>query len=159
MYRYRYQRGTSRGVDPNVLDRLGVLQKVVAKRFRSTRSNWRTEVYWCGERIWDGFSKREMKRVLFSMGLDLDQVSIRKVMSFWTTTYEVVMVYGDKGTARFSGCCWGYSGEGPRTTHMLLLKCGVPKDVADIIAFQIERKQTVGIDWELDLTKYHQNVA
>lgn len=65
------------------------------------------------------------------------------------TTYEVLMVYGDKGTARFTGCCWGYGGEGPRAVNALLKAMGVPDVLADHYAFRVPRLDKVGVDWTI----------
>lgn len=59
---------------------------------------------------------------------------------------ECVMVYGDKGVAKLYGCCWGYSGEGPRAVYELLLACGVPNQVAKMTAFESERNNTSTVD-------------
>lgn len=67
------------------------------------------------------------------------------------TDYERILVRGEHGTARFSGVCWSYSGQGPRATIALLVKCGVPKDTAQAIAFGATRHSTPGVDWELNL--------
>jgi hypothetical protein len=68
------------------------------------------------------------------------------------TSYEVLMVYGTQGTARFTGCCWGYGGSGPHATLDLLLAIGIAKEVAEQYAFHTPRKQNIGIDWEINLT-------
>jgi hypothetical protein len=70
----------------------------------------------------------------------------------YTTTYEVLMVYGTKGYARFSGVCWGYGGSGPQATYALLKAIGLPDDEANRYAFNTERRNQVGIDWEISLT-------
>ena len=64
-------------------------------------------------------------------------------------TWEAVMVKGDKGSARFHGCCWGYGGEGPRTVKALLLSIGVQERTATMMAFQARRLDVVGTDWEI----------
>ena len=62
-------------------------------------------------------------------------------------THECIMVYGEHGTARFEGLCWGYSGEGPRGTHALLKKCGVPEPLGTEAAFKTPRMDNEGVDW------------
>jgi hypothetical protein len=92
------------------LPRLGKLSKIVAKRFRVTRSA-------------GGHT--------------------------FTATHEAIMVYGEHGTARFEGLCWGYGGEGPRGTHQLLLACGVADPLAKDAAFKTPRKDQPGTDWTI----------
>lgn len=43
----------------------------------------------------------------------------------------VVLVKGDRGSARFSGFSWGYNGEGVRGTKSLLQKLNIPSDTID----------------------------
>ncbi len=64
--------------------------------------------------------------------------------------FEVVMVYGTTGTARFDGCCWGYSGQGPRAVYELLLACGIPSPLAENAAYRSERRDASGVDWEIN---------
>jgi len=64
-------------------------------------------------------------------------------------SHEAVLVVGEKGSIRFGGLLWGYSGEGPRGLHELLVLLGVPDEVAANIAFKTPRKMTVGEDWRL----------
>jgi len=80
----------------------------------------------------------------------------------FTADFEAVVVYGENGTARFDGTCWGYAGEGPHAVHEMLLAAGVDPETARKTAFQTKR-QTVGlcdllkmptrrqIDWEITL--------
>lgn len=63
---------------------------------------------------------------------------------------EAILVRGVNGTARFTGLCWGYGGEGPRGTYQLLIKVGVSKNLADSLAFHVERKDTIGDDWRIN---------
>jgi hypothetical protein len=72
----------------------------------------------------------------------------------YTTDYEVLTVYGTTGSARFSGTCWGYFGEGTRATHSLLTTIGLSDEDAKRYAFQTERKDKPGIDWEINLTPH-----
>lgn len=68
-------------------------------------------------------------------------------------TQEVVRVCGRRGTARFAGLCWSYSGEGPRGLRDLLLFCGAQPWVAHQVAFEAPRNYPdLGKDWELILT-------
>jgi hypothetical protein len=60
---------------------------------------------------------------------------------------EAVLVRGENGTARFSGLCWGYGGEGPRGTAQLLIALGVNPDTAQTLAFKTPRKDEKGEDW------------
>ena len=66
------------------------------------------------------------------------------------TTHEAVLVTGEKGTARFEGFLWGYAGEGPRGLVQLLKACGFTNGAAYTIAFCCERKEDVGVDWEIN---------
>jgi hypothetical protein len=65
------------------------------------------------------------------------------------TFHEAVLVVGEKGSIRFGGLLWGYSGEGPRGLRELLVKVGVAETVADEIAFTTPRLNTLGEDWRL----------
>jgi hypothetical protein len=75
----------------------------------------------------------------------------------YTTDFERVMVLGSQGTARFSGCCWGYGGSGPHALRALLMKCGISKEMAEDVAFRAPRNANnhapgLQVDWEIDLT-------
>ena len=59
--------------------------------------------------------------------------------SAFFTDHEVIMVIGETGTARFSGCCWGYGGEGPRAVCALLKACGLSDVWAEHHAFDVPR--------------------
>lgn len=37
-------------------------------------------------------------------------------------SHEAVLVVGEKGSIRFGGLLWGYSGEGPRGLHELFVQ-------------------------------------
>lgn len=67
----------------------------------------------------------------------------------YNTSHEAVLVVGEKGSARFGGVLWGYSGEGPRGLHELLLKLGVDAEGAAKIAFETKRRDVLGEDWRL----------
>jgi hypothetical protein len=67
------------------------------------------------------------------------------------TSHEAVLVVGEFGSIRFGGLLWGYSGEGPRGLHELLLKVGVPSQKASSIAFHAPRLEALGEDWRLTL--------
>lgn len=60
---------------------------------------------------------------------------------------EVIVLRGERGTARFKGFCWGYSGEGPRGLIRLLQLLGLPNHEAETIAYNAPRNNAVGIDW------------
>lgn len=60
---------------------------------------------------------------------------------------EAILIRGVNGTARFSGLCWGYGGEGPRGTYQLLLMLGADPEPANALAFDTKRKDTKGEDW------------
>ena len=62
-------------------------------------------------------------------------------------TNEVIVVRGERGTARFKGFCWGYGGEGPRGLIRLLQLLGLPNHEAETIAYNAPRNDAVGIDW------------
>jgi hypothetical protein len=73
----------------------------------------------------------------------------------WSNIYDYVMVTGENGTARFSGCQWGYGGSGPHLTRDLLMQCGLPKVEADAIAFKSTNLYPVlGTDWIVDLPNH-----
>jgi hypothetical protein len=61
-----------------------------------------------------------------------------------TFDFEVVWVIGTTGSMRLDGCCWGYSGEGPRAVRDLLLSAGVSADVAHDTAFRNIRSSDPG---------------
>jgi hypothetical protein len=65
----------------------------------------------------------------------------------YDTSHEAVLIRGENGTARFDGLLWGYGGQGPRGTHGLLLKMGVPADTAWKLAFETPRQNEIGEDW------------
>ena len=66
---------------------------------------------------------------------------------------EAVMVVGEKGTARFSGTCWGYGGSGPHAVRDLLMLLGMSQEWAEIIAFKSYRWDDKGTDWELRINE------
>jgi hypothetical protein len=66
---------------------------------------------------------------------------------------EAVLVYGDKGTARFEGFLWGYGGEGPRGLVQLLTTIGVNRGYAHHVAFRTNRNSAIGTDWVLDFSR------
>jgi hypothetical protein len=51
---------------------------------------------------------------------------------------------------RLGSFCWSYGGEGPRGLIQLLVRLGVPKTVAESIAFETIRKDWCGTDWSID---------
>jgi hypothetical protein len=65
---------------------------------------------------------------------------------------EAVLVRGENGTARFTGLCWGYTGEGPRGTVQLLTLAGIDAEHARTLAFDTLRKDTKGEDWRYDFS-------
>lgn len=69
----------------------------------------------------------------------------------YTTDHEVLMVYGETGTARLSGCCWGYGGEGPHAVRDLLVAVGLPNADADRFAFESVRgtERVNMVDWSI----------
>lgn len=132
MYRYRFQGHVSRNVLTSFFkhrDKLGTITKVVAKRYRATRKS-------------NGYIDTSGATATWTPP------------STYTTTYEVVTVYGTTGSARFTGVCWGYGGEGPRAVFALLRSIGLPIDVASYFAFKSKRGQynEVGTDWTINLT-------
>jgi hypothetical protein len=68
-----------------------------------------------------------------------------------TVKDEAVMVKGERGSARFEGFLWGYFGEGPRGLIQLLIRLGVKKPDADMIAHDVPRCYVPGTDWELEI--------
>lgn len=68
----------------------------------------------------------------------------------YNAVHEGVMVTGLHGTARFNGYCWNYFGEGPRGLVEFLVSLGIPRKTAEFTAFYTERKDTIGVDWQLD---------
>lgn len=71
----------------------------------------------------------------------------------YSSVREVVYLYGENGTARFLGFCWGYSGEGPRGLYRLLQLIGLSSEDSEKIAFHTKRLDTFGIDWEIIIQK------
>lgn len=67
---------------------------------------------------------------------------------------EAILIRGENGTARFTGVCWGYGGEGPHTLRDILLHAGVPQAMADAIAFKSTRFDRDGWDWRIDFTEF-----
>ena len=67
----------------------------------------------------------------------------------YTTDHECVLVRGTKGTARFQGFLWGYSGEGPRGLVQLLECCGLSHNAAWTVAYKTPRRMRDGIDWSI----------
>ena len=62
---------------------------------------------------------------------------------------EYLMIKGKKGHLRLSGFCWGYSGEGPQGVIRVLMMLGVPKLLAEHVAFNSNRNISRGEDWSL----------
>lgn len=65
-----------------------------------------------------------------------------------------VLVKGDKGTIRFGGFAWGYSGEGPRGLRHLFDVIGVSKEICpyDSRVFGHSpnfRKEDIGDYWKI----------
>ena len=64
-----------------------------------------------------------------------------------------VIVVGEKGTARFNGFAWGYSGEGPRGLRQFLTQLNVSKDqIAEVLESNwpdFNKRQDC---WRIDLT-------
>jgi hypothetical protein len=61
-----------------------------------------------------------------------------KGYTYWgryDTDHAAVMVKGTRGTARFEGFSWGYSGEGPHGLRTLLMRLGLTKEAAELVAF------------------------
>ena len=77
----------------------------------------------------------------------------RSAREYTEVTREAVLVKGTRGTARFEGFCWGYGGEGPRGLRNLLLMLGVPIGVAERVAFEKQRKDECGTDWEYEVPR------
>lgn len=65
----------------------------------------------------------------------------------YNAVHEGVLIKGTEGSARFSGFCWGYGGEGPRGLVLLLMKLGIHKERAELIAFGTRRFDGPGMDW------------
>jgi hypothetical protein len=51
-------------------------------------------------------------------------------------------VRGTRGTLYLTGCSWGYSGQGPRTTADVMVKLGVPRGYAERVAFNTSNEDT-----------------
>lgn len=67
------------------------------------------------------------------------------------TGCERVMVYGENGSARFAGVCWGYGGESPHALRDLLMACGFHQEQADTYAFGLHRSDKPGTDWLINV--------
>lgn len=82
--------------------------------------------------------------------------AIKRVRAYRITTErdglltwrEQLLVVGERGSARFNGCCWGYGGDGPRAVHKILTLCGLDKDTAWRLAFNTTRLDKDGVSWE-----------
>lgn len=61
---------------------------------------------------------------------------------------ERVIFCGDKGSCRFLGFMWGYSGTGPRGLIEVLMHLGLSKEYAEFVA-QSPRLENVGTDWKV----------
>lgn len=70
--------------------------------------------------------------------------------TFAPITIEAYRFTGTNGTARFTGLCHSYSGEGPHGLRDLLQFAGLKKAHADLVAFQTTRHQDNGTDWTLE---------
>jgi hypothetical protein len=99
------------------------------------------------------------KRHLWKLGT-LISIQGYRYHGRYCTDHEAVLIRGTKGTARMSGVCWGYGGEGPHALRDLLLLLGVDKATADKTAFTTPRSDShVGgpgepklvVDWKLHL--------
>lgn len=64
-----------------------------------------------------------------------------------TTDHEGVLVYGEHGTARYSGVLWSYFGQGPRGLIELLKICGISEEFAKQISYNSPRGNFPGTDW------------
>ncbi|RDJ35707.1 MAG: hypothetical protein DWQ19_12890 [Crenarchaeota archaeon] len=73
--------------------------------------------------------------------------SARKNTGYVPVQHECVLVVGENGTARFSGLCWGYGGEGPRGLAALMRYIGAP-GFAQLVS-QSPRLDRDGTDWEI----------
>lgn len=82
---------------------------------------------------------------------------VRKVSV--TTWREYLHIFGDKGCARIQGVCWGYSGEGPRATHKILMLCGLDDATARRLAFESKRLDHDGISWDIDVVTGEVEIA
>lgn len=82
--------------------------------------------------------------------------SLRK--NSYVITCEKVRIYGKNGKCLFDGVCWGYSGEGPRALVAILTSCGLDKKVAENVAFSSPRNNSIGIDWQIDVSASNTSV-
>lgn len=74
-----------------------------------------------------------------------------------SVNHVAVLVKGDKGSARFSGFCWGYPGEGPRGLRQLFNTIGVPQaEIERVLAIDWEGWSKVGPVWQIDLVQQKQ---
>ncbi len=162
MIRYRDDRESSHKVDPRVVHRLGKITRIVAKRILSSRLWYLTTAYFDGKEVHSEYTKRYNRTIqhrVKKLGFDPDACEYNSEKRYTTTDREILMVYGEKGSARFSGVCWGYQGEGPRTVIRILVECGVPEDIARDYAFHGKRNHAPGIDWEIDMKALARQIA
>lgn len=75
------------------------------------------------------------------------QESGKRASSSVRTDREYILIKGEYGTMRLTGLCWGYSGEGPRGLHRLLMLCGMDDAAAQRWAFKTERLDDDGLAW------------
>ena len=87
--------------------------------------------------------------------------SARKELGGIPVQREYVLVVGENGSCRFSGLCWGYSGEGPRGLADLMGYIGAA-GFAKLVSLS-PRLDKDGTDWEVrfdgDWTQLTRNAA
>ena len=70
------------------------------------------------------------------------------------TFHEAVMIRGDKGSIRFGGLLWGYSGQGPRGLKNLLTNLFGNHPWIDDIVYNTKRKNSLkkkDVSWKISL--------
>jgi len=70
---------------------------------------------------------------------------------YWRNTHERLRVRGENGQCLFDGVCWGYGGSGPHALLQMLKDCGVPKEIAEYVAFTAPRNHVPGVDWIISI--------
>lgn len=71
--------------------------------------------------------------------------------NYWRNTHERVRITANNGQCLLDGVCWGYGGTGPHALLQMLEKCGVPKNIAEYVAFESPRNNKAGVDWKISI--------
>jgi hypothetical protein len=100
--------------------------------------------------------QKTYKKVLSNLGevSKISGIRWRSVRKNVSNTQERVRIYGENGKCTLDGVCWGYHGQGPRLLEEILIACKVPLILSQIIAFESQRFDQPGTDWELEMDNF-----